>query len=233
MKNRIKVYLGTLALLLTFSANVWALPYPVTAGDYVKMSASDNNVISYEGHYQAQKKLINGTFGAAFGVFCVELSETFNIGGVYKVANISNYAEKGGYGGSINGQDPISNATKWLYYHFLKQDIQAATNTAVKQNDYSMQLAIWMLEDELNVTSSKSYLDQYNADTLAQAYVSAAIASGNAGQNYDVMVMNLIDSSNAFRQSQLVGAPVPEPSTFLLLGAGLLGAGLLCRRSRK
>lgn len=174
---------------------------------------------TYEGHYQAR----NTATGFTFGVFCLEKNEYFTPGSTYTVASITDYAANGGVGGATNHQDPLRNATKWLYYHFLLQDIQSVTG--VSENDYGMQLAIWFLEDEIRYCQ---------LNDVAKEYVKDALAAENAGAyTGDVRVMNLVDR-NGVAQSQLIGAaPVPEPSTVVLLGAGLLGAGLLGRRSRK
>jgi hypothetical protein len=221
VKNIIKVYLVSIALLLAFSANAWSEPYPVAAGDKITMLSQDTSA-EYEGYYQF--KPISGN--TVYGTFCLERNEYFTPNYTYTVGTILPYATNGGISGQASGtptQDPISDGTKWLFGHFLSKDILAATGIA--ENDYALQEAIWALEGELGVSAISG---------AALTYYNAALASGAAGSSsYSVMAMNLLDAYGNPAQSQLVGAPVPEPSTFILFGAGLAGIAFLRRRNKK
>ncbi|MDA8429981.1 MAG: PEP-CTERM sorting domain-containing protein [Geobacteraceae bacterium] len=225
MKKTNNIFIGVVALLLAFSLNAWALPYPVEQGSSIIMYAGDHSSIEYEGNYQAK----NIVTGVTFGTFCVEMNEHFYSGRKYKVKNIVDYAENGGLSGQTPGthQDPLSNATKWLYYHFLNKDILAVTGKA--ENDYSLQLAIWMIEGEL--LPGLAEYNQYANDSIAKIYYDKAINSGDAGASYNVMVMNLVNPDGSAAQSQLVGAaPVPEPGTMMLFGIGMLGLAVYGKR---
>lgn len=231
MKAFTKSSLTALALLLT-AGSAWA--YPVAVGDTVRMYNNDT-AVQYEGHYQADKI---GDIAGAFGVFCIELNEYFTPGVNYKVASISTGANKGGlYGQTSTNFDPISKETQWLYYHFLLKDIKDVTGVA--ENDYQLQLAFWFMENELDnrVSQNATYFDAYygarGITTDAEKYVAAAQLAIDRGAFLgDVKVMNLIDASGNYAQSQLIGQPVPEPSTILLVGAGLIGLGFARRRAQ-
>lgn len=231
MKTFTKTSLAALALALT-AGSAWA--YPVAAGDTVKMYNNDT-AAQYEGHYQADN--IGDKIGK-FGVFCVELNEYFTPDRSYTVASISDGAYKGGLAGQTSKNfDPISRETQWLYYHFLLKDIQTVTGTT--ENDYQLQLAFWFMENELDnrVSQNATYFDAYygarGITTDAEKYVAAAqLAIGRGAFLGDVKVMNLIDASGNYAQSQLIGQPVPEPSTMLLVGVGLIGLGFARRRSQ-
>lgn len=231
MKISTKSSLTALALFLT-AGSAWA--YPVAVGDTVKMYNNDT-MAQYEGHYQADN--VNDAAGK-FGVFCVELNEYFTPGVSYKVASISNGANKGGlYGKTSTNFDPISKETQWLYHHFLLKDIQSVTG--ITENDYQLQLAFWFLENELDnrVSQNSTYFDAYYGNigvtTDAEKYVAAAQLAVSRGAFLgDVKVMNLVDANGGYAQSQLIGQPVPEPSTMLLVGAGLIGLGFARRKAQ-
>ncbi len=226
-----RVLLGTIlmAIMFTFAAGT-AMAYPVKAGDTVTMynHTHENKYLPYDGYYQAKT-----TTGWTFGTFCVEKNEDFVDGETYVVESVVDYANKGGVAGQTQpNKDYLSDETKWIYTRYQRGDLAALAGVSPGFDGYfgfdeEVQEAIWYLENEVTQVWNR-----------AQAIVAAAIAAIQGGAEFDdIKVMNLVkvDANGkiiSYHQSQLV-APVPEPATLALLGAGLVAAGVIRRRSSR
>jgi hypothetical protein len=144
--------------------------------------------------------------------FCLESQVYFTPGHEYYVDSVGNYAD------GDAGQDPLEIETKWLYAAFASdvfKDVVGAGNR--------VQNAIWWLENEEDgiLADWTFFKDTYYEKE----------AFDDSGWN--VFAVNITENGKD-RQSQLVGvAPVPEPATMLLFGAGLLGlVGARYRRKK-
>ncbi len=200
---------------------------PIVVGDVVKFSDLPGNTGGGE------FKLTDISNAADWIItFCMQKTEYMNFTNNFIVGSINNYTltdpdDKGG----VNGQDPISSYTAWLYTQFtdgsLANYAYTTGNNVFASREASanaLQHAFWGFEQE---------------ETLDQNNYVVQLAMNNTPSNFgigDVRVLNmyLYDPTKPGglgpeAQDQLTR--VPEPSTLALLGVGM--AGLVMRRRQR
>ncbi len=154
--------------------------------------------------------ITNVNTGAVIESFCIELDEHIYNGDL--VAGISDAAMLGGR--FTDSGDPISSATNWLYAQYF-------LGNAKYNNPAALQIAFWLLEEEISKAEAISWFNE-ELRTTAFRYVEDALSYTG---DYGTMVLNLKDASTgAPHQSQLIHTdPIPEPATMLLFGSGFVG----------
>ncbi|MGQ9638327.1 MAG: PEP-CTERM sorting domain-containing protein [Thermodesulfobacteriota bacterium] len=217
--------MGIAILLVAFPSITFSTPW--TEGNEVTISLSNwvnsdpMNKWDDIGGYGGLFTVTNKTLGVSINTFCVELDEYVSLGPPYYVADVSDDVAWAG-GRNTNSGDPLSDATKWLYYQYL-------SGNSSYQNVQALQLAIWYLEEEYSDKTNFDWSYWGETGTTASGYV--ANSSGQT-TTADIRALDLRNASGGQVQSYLI--MVPEPTTLIMLGVGLLGFGIFARRfSRK
>ena len=151
--------------------------------------------------------------GSVFQTFCLELDEGISGYGPFDWT-MSDSAKGGGVGGAVNGADPISAETAYLYTRFWNGNLSSYNFTpgaGRSASAYQLQQAIWYLENEIPTLDSV-------ADAQAIVWVNEAhdvVIAGTWTGIGNVRALNVTDTVIGARQDVLamIQAPPPPPPT--------------------
>ncbi len=175
--------------------------------------------------------------GNSFQTFCVEHSEHIGPPATYW-ADITDYATEGGGGSNGNKgpgnkpSDDVSPETAYLYTQFRTGALGAEGYEYTPGDDRekdarSLQIAIWLLENERTVGQLGSELLSVKNQAITWRDLAVDAVANNVWTSGigNVRVLNLWGDANRtiFRQDQLVMIPAPGAAILAALGLGMVG----------
>jgi hypothetical protein len=174
--------------------------------------------------------------GQLYTAFCLEKFEYIYLNTNYTITSVGSYAQNNPVWGEKNGsvnvggnfEDFLSNQTRYLMseYIFDYNNLYTTYGGGGTKRDFSskVQEAIWFFEEESTT----------NTDPMTKAIRSMDLSVMTPNMA-NVLVVNSENNCGYLQQSMLiaVGSPVPEPTTMLLFGIGLIGITTIRKRFDK
>lgn len=213
-----------------YSIQIYQNAYSYSNGGEFTIVSDDLSMVSAAYTGTSTKGVLgNATFN--FESFCLEFNEHFYPGTTY-YAEI-NYNHAAFSGDSAAGFDVISQGTAWLYLNFVKGTLTDYVYTGTDRRNSAglLQQAIWFLEDE-----NQGSIDNLFVQKVITEFGSLELAKANyTGSAVDVLNVWSDKNKTGYQQDQLIDGPagVPEPTTLLLLGLGMIGLGMTHRKFKK
>lgn len=234
------IFILALAALFTFANMALALDTvtltggggygPYQAGSGGEFTLKPAGALSGIASLYVSGKTADIAAPGTFQSFCVEHGEYISANETYAYV-INSAAVGGGVGGG--SPDPLSKGAAWLYYQFAKGNLTALTGYAYAtggQSAIDLQNALWYLEDE-----GGALTDAYKT-LLEGQFTTVDNAKLDNDGLYPVSILNLYKdfatgAAPEKHQDVLVLNPVPEPTTMILFGLGLVGLAGLRRKN--
>ena len=212
----------SVCVVFCFSGNVFAYP---SVGDYIQFAYDGGNANGGGAFQISPSSEYPSVSFTPFSSFCLERDEYIDIGDAselehdYFIWNISKEAIAGGV--NTDEGDPLDPKTAYLYNNYLTGAYSGYADQNQMKNE--LQWAIWYIEEEVTFFKYTGAKDFYTE-------AKNAVLSGAWSGLGNIRVLNIGRHSieDLYRQDMLVA--VPEPTTILLSGLGLLGMGALLRR---
>lgn len=214
-------------------AAVAMLAFGAAAADTVRITGLTygySNIDTTLTGYVATGQMRGQLNGASFTTYCTDVFEN-----VYLNATYDEYfvAANGSTHGFTNQQADL------LGRLYTVADNGVTSRVDTTNESVAFQLAVWEILYEtgasLNVTSGGFYAQgggNLTQRSLANSWLSSA--SSLATSQFSVVRLASIDGLNQVgHQDLILTAPVPEPSTYALMLAGLSAVGFIARRRRR